>query len=172
MRVTLFFSLVFGVLVAMFLFLKPARIELPDHKEVAELEFNDFTVYKIGKKGVESILRGASSKKFSDRYEIEKIVVEDASQDGELYKIFADAGIYKNDHIYLSSQVKLLQENGFVFTSNEAQYDINGSLVTTKGAFRIASKYDTIRGRALAFYLDENRLHAKDIVAIYETERE
>ena len=171
MNLNLFFGAILSLLVVMFLLLRPVKIDIVEHKEIPQLEFSDFIVYNIKQSGVQTILQGKSARRYENRYEISKLRLEDSSK-GLRNTILADEGLYREDMIYLSRKVYFSQEDRFNFTSSEAQYDMNNSIVTTQGAFVITAKEDTIRGERLRFLLKRNRLDAKNVVAEYETERE
>jgi LPS export ABC transporter protein LptC len=164
MNIQLFLIVLGAMMAIIFLAFKPIDVKQPDHTEVAQLELTNFTVYEIDTKGVENALVGTLGKRFTNRYEVEHVTFTDASKP-QLEIMHAEHGRYQGDMIYLERSVSFEQEDGMRFESEEAQYDVNASLVTTKGPFTITSKESHMSGEKLAFQTKINRIHAQHINA-------
>lgn len=169
MNINLFITTMTLILVAIYVFFKPIKIDKPDHSEIAQLELKDFTVFEMIETGVKSVLVGVSGKRFENRYEVDQVTFTDASK-AKLEVMYADHGRYQEDVIYLSESVTFEQEEGLRFESNEACYDIDAALVQTQGDFVITAKDSNITGTKLAFNTKTNRVHAKQIRALFQLE--
>ena len=170
MNINLFFIIIIGLLLSVFILFKPLQVELPDHKEIAQLELKDFQVYEVNEKGVKSILEGLIGKRYENRYEVTGVTFKDASKEF-IQVMHADHGRYQDDIIYLKDNVIYAQDNNLTFKSNEAMYDVNASLVTTEGSFVMRSNQNYFKGQKLKFNTKENRILAKKVSGLYELEK-
>ena len=170
MNINLFFIIIIGLLLSVFILFKPLKIELPDHKEVAQLELKKFQIYELNEKGVKSILEGLVGKRYENRYEVVNVTFKDTSKEF-IQVMHADHGRYQDDIIYLKDNVTYAQDNNMTFKSDEAMYDINASLVTTQGTFVMTSNQNYFKGQKLKFNTKENKILAKKVSGLYQLEQ-
>ncbi len=170
MNINLFFVLLISLLLSVFILFKPLKLDLPDHKEVAQLELKNFRIFDINESGVKSILEGEIGQRFENRYEVTDITYKDMSKD-TLETMHADKGLYKNDVIYLNENVTYAQENGISFKSDEARYDINNSILTTQRDFILTSNESYFKAQKLRFNTKENIMMAKKVSGLYKLEK-
>jgi LPS export ABC transporter protein LptC len=170
MSINLFFVTVIMLLLSVFIFFKPLKLDIPDHKEIAQLELKNFQVYEVEQKGVKSILEGTKGERFENRYEISNVTFKDTSKE-YIEVMHADHGRYQDDKVYLNKNVIYAQESGITFKSDEALYDINKTLVTTEGKFIMTSKSNYFKGEKLKFNTKENIILAKKVVGSYKLEK-
>jgi len=169
-NINLFFIIIIGLLLSVFVFFKPLKIDLPDHKEIAQLELKNFQIYEVNEKGVKSLLEGLRGKRYENRYEVIDVTFKDASKEF-IQVMHADHGRYQDDVIYLKDNVIYAQDNNMTFKSDEAIYDVNTSLVTTQGAFVMTSNQNYFKGQKLKFYTKKNKILAKNISGLYQLEQ-
>ncbi len=170
MNINLFFITIISLLLSVFLFFKPLKLELPDHKEIAQLELKNFQIYEINKKGVQSILKGLTGERYENRYEVTDVTFKDASKEF-IQVMHADHGRHQDDIIYLTDNVIYARDNNMTFKSDEAMYDLNTSLLTTKGAFIMRANQNYFKGQQLHFNTKENTILAKKVSGLYLLEQ-
>ncbi|MEA3522489.1 MAG: LPS export ABC transporter periplasmic protein LptC [Campylobacterota bacterium] len=170
MNINLFFIIVIALLLSVFIFFKPLEVNLPDHKEIAQLELKNFEIYEVNQEGVKSILEGERGERYENRYEVIDATFKDASKE-KIEVMHADYGRYQNDKIYLKENVIYAQDNGITFQSDEAMYDINASLITTQRTFIMTSKENYFKGQKLKFNTKENIMFANTVSGSYNLEQ-
>lgn len=170
MNINLFFIAIVMLLMSVYVFFKPLKIDVPDHKEIAQLELKNFQLYEIEEKGVKSILEGDIGERYVNRYEVSNVTFKDTSKEF-IEVMHADHGRYQNDNVYLNRNVIYAQDGGITFKSDEAQYDINNSLVTTQGAFIMSMNSGTFKGHKLKFNTKENKMLASRVSGYYNLEQ-
>ncbi len=170
MNINLFFIVIISLLLSVFLFFKPLKLDVPDHKEVAQLQLKNFHIYDVKQSGVKSILEGEIGERYENRYEVKGVTYKDTSR-GMIEVMHADLGRFQDDIIYLNKNVIYAQESGLSFNSNEAQYDVNNSVLTTKGDFIMRSNDDYFRGEKLKFNTKKNIILAKQVSGSYKLEK-
>ncbi len=169
MNINLFFIIIIGLLLSVFILFRPLKIELPDHKEIAQLELKDFQIYELNEQGVKSILEGNAGKRYENRYEVVDVSFKDATEE-YIQMMHADHGRYQDDIIYLKDNVFYTQDNNITFKSDEAKYDVNTSTVTTQGAFTMRLNDHYFKGQQLKFNIKENKVLAKKVSGSYQLE--
>jgi LPS export ABC transporter protein LptC len=170
MNINLFFIVLLMLLMSVYVFFKPLKIDVPDHKEIAQLELKDFQIYEIEEQGVKSILEGAMGERFENRYEMSNVTFKDTSKQ-VIEVMHADHGRYQDDTVYLTENVIYAQDGGMTFKSDEAQYDINNSLLTTQGTFVMNINGGAFEGEKLKFNTKENKMLASSVRGFYNLEQ-
>jgi LPS export ABC transporter protein LptC len=170
MNINLFFIVLIALLLSVFVLFKPLKLDLPDHKEIAQLELKNFHMYEIEQKGVKSILEGITGERYENRYEVKNVTFKDTSK-GVIEVMHADFGRFQEDIVYLKKNVIYAQENGISFNSDEAKYDLNNSILTTQGDFVMRSNEDYFKGKKLRFNTKENIILAKEVTGSYQLEK-
>ena len=99
MKLTHFFVVMLLLSLALFVFLKPEASSITTGKEIAQLEIEDFIVYKIDKTGVASVVSGTVGKQFTAYYEVENAhYIENKNKLGE--HLYADYARFEKDIAY------------------------------------------------------------------------
>lgn len=171
MNINLFFITLIALLLSVFIFFKPIEVNVPDHKEIAQLELKNFQIYEVEEKGVKSILEGEMGQRFENRYEIRDVTFKDTSKT-YMEVMHADHGRYQDDKVYLNQNVTYARADEMTFKSDEAMYDINNSLVTTEGSFIMSAKRNYFKGHKLKFNTKENTMLAQKVSGSYHMERQ
>ncbi len=166
MNATAFFTLIALILSGIFFFFKPMEIKELEHKEIAQLELTNFTLYELTENGLKTTLSGLKGERFSDRYESEQISFTDTSKE-YTQNMTADYGVYHENVVYLSGNVHYGREDGLEFTSDEASYRQDDATIRTEGSFSISRDSDHFSGRKLLYDSKKEHISAEDIRSSY-----
>ncbi len=166
MNITGFFALLGAVLLAIFLFFKPLRVAPPSDEELAAIELDKFAVYKMTQEGLETLLRGAHAKRFSDRYVVDDINLTDRSK-GYTQNMQADHGVYRVPVTTLEGNVSYDREDGVRFVCDRAEYDENRTDIVSVGPFRLSRNKDYVDGTDLHYNSTTGKITAEKVEGIY-----
>lgn len=174
MSVNTFFLLLFGGLLGIYLFFTPMKIKEKENKEVAMLDLADFSVYKFDPNGLQSIMKGLTGKRFSDRYEVTDVNYTD-DNGVFIQNIKADFALQKDEDVFLEGNVRYKRSDSKMFLSDEAQYHHGSSILTTQGPFTIVDNSDWLIGTKL-YYDSANEIakgeHIKGTYTLLQTKED
>ncbi len=157
------------MLVGVYLFFKPTLPPLIEHSEIAQLSLKEFTLFELKFDRLVSIVRGSSGERFYNRYEIRNISLADLSQ-GIKQEMQAKFGRFQDDRVTLIGEVSYNRADGMAFHSEEASYDINRSVIQTKGAFTVTMDESVLEGDRLYLDTKQRTIRASSIKANYAQE--
>lgn len=166
-NITLFFGFIFTVLMMIYLFFQPLKVKQQEFVEVPLLEMVSFAMYELNTKGLKTILLGSSSKRFSDRYEVENINYTDNSKEFNV-NMKADKGLYKGEKILLDGNVFYYREDGLTFESQEAKYNKKSTILSTDKEYVIYRDKNSIKGKSLTYNNKTNKIKSVKIEAVYQ----
>lgn len=164
MTVNSFFLLLLAGLTGIYVFFSPMNIQVKYEEDIAMLDLNKFTMYKIDTTGLLSTMTGSSGKRFINRhdytqhYKVYDINFTDSSHQF-LQNMVSDFALYKGEKVFLEGNVRYKRVDGLMFLSDEAQYNHRNSVVTTQGPFTMAEAGNWLIGTKL--YYDSVREAAK-----------
>ena len=166
MSATAFFTLIALILGGIFFFFKPMELKELEHKEIAQLELTDFTLYELTEKGLKTTLSGLKGERYVDRYESKQISFTDTSKE-YTQNMTADHGVYHKNTVYLSGNVHYGREDGLEFASDEASYSQDDGTIRTEGPFVISRENDRFDGEKLLYDSKNEHLSAEKIRSSY-----
>ncbi len=166
MNVNLFFLTIAFGLIGIYVFLRPMVIEKEEKREIALLDLKQFTVYKLEKQGLQSIMTGSSGERYIDRYEVYDTNYTDNSH-SYVQHMASDFAFYRGDEVHLEGNVRYEREDGLTFFSNEALYNQKNGIAKTKGSFTVTQNQDKVKGTRLYYNSTNGKIRAKNITGYY-----
>jgi len=166
-NITVFFGLIFSLLMMIYIFFQPLKIEQQDFEEVPLFELRGFIMYELNPQGLKTVLLGESSKRFSDRYTVESINYTDNAK-SYIANMKADHGIYRDEDISLDGNVTYKRDDGLKFHSQEAKYNKKTTLLFTDKNYIIHWGENSARGTSLRYNNGTNKITSKNIEATYK----
>ena len=169
MRITHFFVILFLFAASLLVFLKPQEYIKSSGSKVPQLEIEDFTVYEIGKQGVQNVVSGTLGRQYTSYYEVENAhYIENKNQLGE--HLYADRGKFKKDIAYLDENVRYFREDGLSFESDHAVYSTKKEVLHVPEKFVLTQGENVIYGSKLDYNVKTGDIAAKTIDANYYIE--
>ena len=169
MRITHFFVALFIFSVGMLVFLKPQDYTKSNGEEVAKLEIEDFTVYKLDKTGVQSVLSGTSGRQFKTHYDVKHAHYQQ-NKNAFSENLYADRGRFEKEIAYLDENVRFYREDGLMFESEHAVYDTVKEYLYVASNFVLTKNENVVYGKELHYYAKTGKTLAKSIEANYYVE--
>jgi len=166
MKVTHFFILMLGFSLSLFVFLRPEQLAKPSGEVVAQLEIEDFTLYKIDKNGVTSVVSGSEAKQYVSHYEVQNAhYIENKNKLGE--HLYADHARFEKDIAYLNDNVRYFREDGLSFESDKAIYNTKKELLYVPENFVLTQNENVVYGKELHYNSKTGKMQAEKIDANY-----
>lgn len=156
MTVNSFFLLLLVGLTGIYVFFSPMNIQVKYEEDIAMLDLNNFTMYKIDTGGLLSTMTGSSGKRFINRhnytqhYKVYDINFTDASHQF-FQNMVSDFALYKDEKVFLEGNVRYNRADGLKFSSDEAQYNHRNAVVTTDGPFMVTEAGNWLKGTKLYY---------------------
>lgn len=166
MTVNHFFIVVALILAGIFFGFRPVTSEAPQTGEIAQLDLRDFTVYELDEKGLIHVLHGAQGQRFADRYEVRGIAYVDNSE-AVTKEMSAEFGRAREATVDLVGNVVIRQNDGSEVRAEDISYDKEQRLITSQSRFTIRQGGNRASGEGLYYKLDEGRIRANNISAVY-----
>ena len=169
MKLTYFFILLGLFFISILIFLKPEMIQKSGDKQTAQLEIEDFTLYKLSKLGVDSVVSGTIGRQYKTYYEVENThYIENKNKISE--HLYADKGIFKKDIAYLDDNVRYFREDGLSFESEHAIYNTKREKLYVPDKFVLSQNENIVYGKELHYNSKTGRISAKAVDANYYIE--
>lgn len=166
MNINHFFLMIFSGLLMIFFLFKPMEITEQKHGEIAMFQIENFLLHELNPTGLITLIKGEEGKRFTNRYEVDKIDYTDNSKEFKA-NMLANFGIYKNEIVTLSGDVDYTREDGFRFTTQEVVYERLASVATTKVPYKATMGKNIVIGTWLQQNNTKNTTLSKNINAIY-----
>ncbi|MDP2850699.1 MAG: LPS export ABC transporter periplasmic protein LptC [Sulfuricurvum sp.] len=167
MSINLFFVLIVGFLMGMYVYFTPDNSLTQDMGEIPKIELSNFTLYEISHKGIDHILSGDEGKKFDEYYVITSAKFSDNTKN-LFQSIRSDDAEYRNDIIQLDGNVHYVREDGLEFRSHEGSYNTQKSLVQTQGSFVITQNANRVEGTRLLYNTELDTVSANQVRGSYQ----
>ena len=166
MKITHFFAVMLLASLALFFFLKPEKLVVVSGETMAQLEIEDFTVYKITQEGVISVVSGSAGKQYETHYEVKNAhYIENKNKLGE--HLYADRGRFEKDVAYLDENVRYFREDGLSFESDKAIYNTKKESLYVPKDFVLSDNENIIYGKELHYNSKTGKITAQKIEANY-----
>lgn len=169
MTINHFFLFIFSGLLMIFFLFKPMDLEKNEHGEIALFQIENFLLHELNPTGLTTLMKGNEAKRFTNRYEVEKIDYTDNSKELKA-NMLANFGSYKNEVVTLTGDIVYTREDGFRFTTQEATYERLASVATTKVPYIATIGKNSVKGTWLQQNNTNNKTFSKNIHAIYYIE--
>ena len=153
-----------------FLF-EPMDLKQSDDKEMPQFSLDTFTLYELDKKGLLAKMDGTDAFRYDNRYVVNNIDYTDSSKD-LLTNMKAKNGVYKNDVVYLSGDVKLYRDDGLRFFSQKLTYNKIKDTARTDVKYVAYMGENYITGDKVLLNNKKNTVSSKHIYAVYNLEEE
>jgi len=150
-----------------FVFFKPLDIKKQEFIDVPLLNIDQFTMYEFDLEGLQTVMTGKHTLRYSNRYIVDEIYFKDYSKDF-ISSMKADKALYKGDIIDLEGNVSYSREDGLAFVSPTLHYDTQTSIATTSDKFIAYKGKSIMEGKTLKYNSKRNMLHSKNIVIKYQ----
>lgn len=167
MSINLFFVVVLGLLLGMFVYFKPIVFMDETIVEVPKFELDTFKIYEISSVGIDRFFEGDHGKRFEDRYEVTSAKFSNNSK-ALFESISANEALYKDEVIDLEGNVHYVREDGLQFRSSEGKYDTPHSLVSTRGDFVITQNNNRVNGTQLRLNTQHHTVSANAVSGSYQ----
>ncbi len=166
MRITHFFVLLFLFAMSLYVFLEPQEYSKNSEENIAQLEIEDFTLYKIDTLGVKSVVSGTLARQYPKYYEVENAhYIENKNKLSE--NLYADRGKFEKDIAYLDENVRYFREDGLSFESDHAVYNTKKEVLTVPESFVLTQNENVIYGSDLKYNSKTGSISARKIDANY-----
>jgi LPS export ABC transporter protein LptC len=166
----IFVAISLGLLMIFFLF-KPMEIKQDDYGEIALFEIEDFTLYELNTRGLNTFMKGNEGARYANRYEVKKINYTDNSEE-YLANLVANEGVYKNEIVDLKGDVVYTREDGFTFKTQNASYNKKTTIAFAKTDYISYMGENEARGTWLKYNNKKAIAHSKNVTAIYQIQED
>ena len=153
----------------MFVFLKPQDYNKATDAQVAQLEIEDFTLYKLDEVGVQSVVSGTIGRQYVSYYEVQNThYIENTNKLGQ--HLYSDKGRFEKDIAYLDDNVRYFREDGLSFESDHAVYDTEKELLYVPEKFILTQNENIVYGSELHYDSKTGEVSAQEVDANYYME--
>ncbi len=166
MSIRVFFVAIFVGLVAIFFGFKPLHVDEKTTKEIAQVEVENFVLYELDTKSLQTLMVGKNAKKYEKRYVVKNI---DYTDNGEKFiaNIKAKNGLYKGDIIDLRGDVHYVREDGLSLETQHIIYDQKTKVAVADTKYILHKNNSVARGTYLMFDSKQDRIKSKNIDVVY-----
>jgi len=153
----------------LFVFLKPQDYNKATDAQVAQLEIEDFTLYKLDEVGVQSVVSGTIGRQYVSYYEVQNThYIENTNKLGQ--HLYSDKGRFEKDIAYLDDNVRYFREDGLSFESDHAVYDTEKELLYVPKKFILTQNENIVYGSELHYDSKTGEVSAQEVDANYYME--
>lgn len=149
------------VLIVSILGINPSSYEATSSNAQRELAFKNFSLYNIQKEQATQEIFAVTMTKYKNHIEM----VDIALKDEKGYELFSGDGIYDEDVIYMESGVKVLSQEGVIFTTSSLRYDVQDKNIETAKPFMLEYNQSTVYGENLRVDMNSKSMSAENIKA-------
>ncbi len=173
MNINILFSIVFSILIAIFVGFKPLDIKKQEFTDVPLFQVSNFTLYELDKNGLITLMKGEEARRYSDKYEVIKVDYTDNSKQ-LISNMRANSGIYEDKHnvLKLSGDVFYNRGDGLVFNTEEATYNKSTLIAQSEKNYVLHRGSNEIKGSSFKYNKQLNTIESKNIKAKYQLEED
>lgn len=150
-----------------FLFFKPLDIKKQEFVDVPLLDIDKFTMYEFDTEGLQTVMIGQRTLRYSDRYTVENIDFTDHSENF-IANMKADEGLYKGDEVDLKGNVAYYREDGLAFESPTLLYNTKTTIATTDDDFIAYHGASAMHGHTLIYDANITKMVSKNVLIKYQ----
>jgi len=150
-----------------YIFFKPSNIKQKEYVNIPQLEMGKFVLYEFDTKQIKTIMFGGSAKKYDDRYEVKDIDYTDNSNK-KISTLMAKNALYKNDVVYLDTNVTYTTENDFIYKSSKAVYNKTKQTVISDATYTAYLGKNVAKGDYIRYNRAKNKIYSKNIDITYQ----
>jgi len=153
-----------------FLF-KPLDIKQQKFVDVPLFELQKFTMYELNPTGLETIMLGSTATRYKNRYTVKNIDYTDNSKE-YIANMKANNGLYKNEFVTLTGDVKYVREDGLTFKTQKVTYNKKTSEAISNVNYVAYLDKNILHGSYIKYNNLKNKIYSKNVIAKYQlTER-
>jgi len=167
MKLNIFLILITMLLLSILFIFKPLDIKQQKFVDVPQFKLLSFTMHELDTNGLVTLINGTQGTKYSNRYVVKNIDYTDNSKD-YVANMKANYGVYKNDIVNLTGDVRYVREDGLIFESQEATHNKKTSISYTDGDFTIYQNDNTVIGTKLVYNNIKDKIKAKTVNGLYQ----
>ena len=167
MNINIFFLLIIGGLVTIFIAFTPIDIKERANKEIPLLELKEFKLTELNSKGLSSTMEGTTGLRYTDRYFITNLDYTDNTEK-YLANIKSKDGLYKNDIIDLNGDVVYHREDGLTFKTQKARYNKKTDIVQALTKYMSYMNGNRATGSSIEYNNALGLTKSKNIIANYK----
>lgn len=150
-----------------FFLFKPLDIKQQIFDDIPLFEISSFTLYELNTESLITLMSGDKSIRYKDRYTVSNIDYTDNSKK-YIANMKADNGIYKDDIISLTANVKYMREDGLVFKTQNAIYNKKTNITYIEKDFSSQGQDYKLNGEALRYNNVLNTALANRVTVSYQ----
>lgn len=166
MNITGFYAAIGAVLVAIFLFFKPLKVDIANPGDLPQIELQHFMVHEVTTAGVKTILAGQYARRYEDRYVVTDVNLTDRNE-RHIENMQAGRGIYREPIVILKDHVRYRRDDGVRFRTDYAEYNQTSGQLAANDDFVLRRGTDRLNGKALQYNTITGDIAAKQIVGVY-----
>jgi len=166
MKLNIFLILITMLLLSILLIFKPLDIKQQKFVDVPQFKLVTFTMHELDTNGLLTLINGTQGTKYSNRYVVKNIDYTDNSKE-YIANIKANNGVYKNDIVNLTGDVRYVREDGLIFESQEATHNKKTGISHTNGDFTIYQNDNIVHGTKLVYDNIKDKIKAKIVDGLY-----
>jgi len=153
-----------------FLF-KPLNIKQQQFVDVPLFELQKFTMYELNPTGLKTVMLGSTATRYTDRYTVKNIDYTDNSKE-YIANMKANNGLYKDEFVTLSGDVKYVREDGLTFKTQKVTYNKKTSEAISNVNYVAYLDKNIVHGSYIKYNNLKNKIYSKNVIAKYQlTER-
>lgn len=150
-----------------FLFFKPLEIKKQEFVDVPLLNIDKFTMYEFNREGLQTVMKGEETLRYSDRYTVSDINFTDYSEDFKA-NMSAKEGLYKGNTVNLEGNVTYHREDGLAFKSKTLLYNTKTAIAVTNDKYIANFGVSTMQGETLNYNSKLNKIKSKNVSINYK----
>jgi LPS export ABC transporter protein LptC len=150
-----------------FLFFKPLEIKKQEFVDVPLLNIDKFTMYEFNREGLQTVMKGEETLRYSDRYTVSDINFTDYSEDFKA-NMSAKEGLYKGNTVNLEGNVTYHREDGLAFKSKTLLYNTKTAIAVTNDKYIANFGVSTMQGETLNYNSKSNKIKSKNVSINYK----
>lgn len=169
--INVIFIVIFSGLLSIYFFFQPMKLKEENFGEVPLFEIQNFLVYELTPKGLNTFMRGSSGVRYENRYEVQDIDFTDNSHK-YLANMVAKKGTYEAKQVFLQGDVSYSRDDGFTFQTQNASYNKETMMAYAHTDYNSSKNNSTVQGQWLEYDNKNMLVKSTDISAVYALDEE
>jgi len=160
-RIEYLLLLLILLLIGSILGINPTAQEAKTSNTQREIAFENFSLYNLHTDRTIQEIFAVNMTKYKNHIEMLEVTLKDEKG----YELFSNEAIYEEDMIYMESGVRVVSEEGFSFSTQSLNYNIENKRTQTKRPFVLEYNQSIIYGKNLVLDMEGKSLSADKIEA-------
>jgi LPS export ABC transporter protein LptC len=167
MKLNIFLLVVIAILLLILVAFKPLGIKQQKFVDVPQFTLHDFTMYELDNFGLTTLMSGKNGIKYSNRYVVKNVDYTDNSQE-YIANMKAKKGVYKNQIITLTGDVKYVREDGLTFETQKVVHNRKTGIANANGPYVMYQNKNKAVGIRLVYDNIKDRIKSKNVTINYQ----